>query len=76
MGGVEFVVWGPVARADVPGLCERFGAAVAAGGGPVVVDVRALDYTAAAASPERVAWWCERVVSCHAYLADPRVARP
>ncbi|TDC63215.1 STAS domain-containing protein [Streptomyces hainanensis] len=44
MGGVEFVVWGPVVRADVPGLCERFGAAVAAGGGGRVrVDLRALD---------------------------------
>ncbi|TDC07247.1 STAS domain-containing protein [Streptomyces sp. 8K308] len=44
MGGVEFVVWGPVARADVPGLCERFRAAVeAGGGGPVVVDLGALD---------------------------------
>ena len=44
MGGVEFEVWGPVARSDVPGLCERFAAAVAAGGGgPVVVDLRALD---------------------------------
>ena len=30
---------------------------------------------AAAASPERVAWWRERVVSCHAYLADRRAAR-
>ena len=29
---------------------------------------------AAAASPERVAWWRERVVSCHAYLADRRAA--
>jgi O-succinylbenzoate synthase len=38
--------------------------------GPVLADEDLV--AAAAASPERVAWWRERVVSCHAYLAHRR----
>ena len=30
---------------------------------------------ASAAAPDRVAWWRERVASCHAYLAAPPAAR-
>lgn len=43
MGEVEFVVEGPVRRADVPGLCERLAALVCERGARVVtVDARDL----------------------------------
>jgi hypothetical protein len=41
----QFTVWGPVARSDLPGLCDRVcGALAAAAGAPVVVcEVRGVE---------------------------------